>query len=131
MKKLCITILLTSLILLGLSIVSQPKEMSYHEYANELDLIEIIDSEALSAEALENRNGKLIIERVIGIVDNAETGAGHELSDENAFISYSAVEGISNGNIICTYLIYNPDTNYIDDIEARYDYIIEKGNINQ
>lgn len=116
-------------IFLGLVALSIPKEMNYHEYANELDLIKIIDSEALTAETLENRNGKLIIERVIGIVDNAETGAGHEINSEY-YIGYSDVEGISNGDTICTYLIYNPDTNYIDDIAARYDYIIEKGSIN-
>ena len=129
MKNICITTLCAVCIFLGLGIVSQPKEMSYHEYASELDLIEIIDSEALSTEALENRNGKLIIERVIGVVDNAETGAGHLLSNKDDFISYANVEGIANGNVICTYLIYNPGTNYIDDIEARYDYIIEKGTV--
>ena len=118
------------LIGLGIIFVVDAKEMNYYEYANELELVEIIDSEALSTEPLENRNGKLIIERVIGVVDNAETGAGHELNNKDAFISYSSVKEISNGNIICTYLIYNPDTNYIDDIIARYDYIIEKGSIN-
>jgi hypothetical protein len=131
MKKVCITILCAIIILFGLNRASAPKEISYYDYASELNLIEIIDSEALSAEALENRNGKLIIERVIGVVDNAETGAGHLLSNENEFISYASVKGISNGNVICTYLIYNPDTNFIDDIAARYDYIIEKGSINQ
>jgi glycerophosphoryl diester phosphodiesterase len=68
--------------------------MSYHDYTSELNLIEIIDSEALTAETLENRNGKLIIERVIGVVDNAKTGAGYEINSEY-YISYSDVEGIS------------------------------------
>ena len=84
---------------------------------------EIIDSNKLSTEELENRNGKLIIERVIGVVDDAETGAGLILGTEY-YISYKRVDGISNGDRICSYFVYNPDTNYIDDIIMRFDYVI-------
>lgn len=109
--------------------IKMPSEMNYHEYADSLDLAEIIDSTELTLEALQNRNGKLIIERVIGEVDNASTGAGHVLDNANYYISYESVPNIANGNIICTYLIYNPDNNYEDDIMLRFDYIIDtKGN---
>ena len=118
------------LILLGIAIVivmlllilCQPKANKYYSKANH---IEIINSCDLTFEELQSRNGKLIIEVVIGQVDNFVTGAGHILDNPDLYISYSGVEGISNGNIICTYFIYNPENNYEDDIMYRYDYIID------
>lgn len=118
------------LIFLGIAIVAvltllvlcQPKANKYYSKANH---IEIVNSYDLTLEELQSRNGKLIIEVVIGQVDNFVTGAGHQLDNPEYYISYSGVEGISNGNIICTYFIYNPENNYEDDIIYRYDYIID------
>lgn len=104
-------------------VFSAPSEIKYYSKAN--DNISIINSYDLTIEELQSRNGKLIIEVVIGQVDNFVTGAGHQLDNPNYYISYSGVEGISNGNIICTYFIYNPENNYEDDIMYRYDYIID------
>lgn len=106
-------------------IFSTPSEIKYYYEANANDYIEIINSNDLTFEELQSRNGKLIIEVVIGQVDNFVTGAGHQLDNPNYYISYKGVEGISNGNIICTYFIYNPENNYEDDIMYRYDYIID------
>ena len=108
------------------------RENNYYAYANTLDLAEIINSNELTIEDLENRNGKLIIECVIGVVEDAKTGAGRVLdSDPNYYyISYKRVDGIESGDVVCTYLIYNPDNNYCDDIIERFDYIIERGNKN-
>lgn len=100
--------------------------VDYYTYAESLDLVEIINANDLTFEELNSRNGKLIIERVIGIVEDAENGVGHVLFSPNyEYISYESVKGIRNGNIICTYLIYNPDTNYEDDILMRFDYVID------
>lgn len=106
----------------------QPESaIDYSGYTDALNLIEIVEASELDADALQTRNGKLIIERCIGIVDNAETGEGHVLNEdpESNGISYRSVTGISTGNVICTYFIYNPDNNYIDDIIMRFDYIID------
>ena len=86
--------------------------------------MEIMNTAELTAETLENRNGDIIVERVLGIVIDAESGLGYELHNGN-HISYKNVLGISNGDVVCTYLIYNPDTNIIDDIVDRYDYVIK------
>lgn len=110
---------------LFLLIYCAPRESKYYSEANSKDNIEIINSYDLTIEELQSRNGKLIIEVVIGQVDNFVTGAGHQLDNPDFYISYSGVEGISNGNIICTYFIYNPENNYEDDIMYRYDYIID------
>jgi hypothetical protein len=101
-------------------------EVNYSAYADQLELLKIFESNAPNAVSLiENRNGKLLIEKVIGIVDNANTGDGHVLDNADSYICYKSVDGIRKGNIICTYFIYNPDTNYIDDILMRFDYIID------
>lgn len=118
-------ILLSLAILVALSVLifSAPSESKYYSKAN--DHISIVNSYDLTIEELQSRNGKLIIEVVIGQVDNFVTGAGHQLDNPDFYISYKGVEGISNGNIICTYFIYNPENNYEDDIVYRYDYIID------
>lgn len=85
--------------------------------------VEVYNTSDLSAETLENRNGNIIIERVLGIVTDAENGHGCEFNGN--YISYSSVDDISNGDLVCTYLIYNTDTNCIDDIAARYDYVMK------
>lgn len=136
MKKIVPTgIIIGTIFLLGAGVIAQkaasapqPESvMDYSACADALDLIEIVEASELDADVLQNRNGKLIIECCIGIVDNAETGAGHVLNEdpESNYISYRGVPGISTGNVICTYFIYNPDNNYKDDIIMRFDYIID------
>lgn len=87
----------------------------------------IYDSDDLTLEMLENRNGKVIIERCYGVVIDAGNGAGKVLNpcDEDFdYISYSRCEGIREGTLMMTYLVYDPDTNYFDDIMERYDCVV-------
>jgi hypothetical protein len=109
-------------VVMMLFMVCSAKGNHYYSKANH---ISIVNSYDLTIEELQSRNGKLIIEKVIGQVDNFVTGAGHQLDNPDYYISYKGVDGISNGNIICTYFIYNPENNYEDDIVYRYDYIID------
>lgn len=110
--------------------VTKPKANDYYSYAESLDLMEVYNSPNLTMEMLAARNGKLIIERAVGIVKDAETGEGYIIGYPEFYISYASVDGISNGDVICTYFIYNPENNYEDDIMMRFDYIIEKGKAN-
>jgi hypothetical protein len=114
--------------MVSLAIMAKPfaKEMDYYDYSTSLDLIEIIDSPDLTMEELAARNGKLVIEQVVGKVTNAETGEGYIIGYPEFYISYARVDGIKNGDIVCSYMIYNPDNNYEDDIIMRFDYIIER-----
>lgn len=114
---------IAAIIVMLILMLASPSESKYYSEAN--DYIEIVNSYDLTIEELQSRNGKLIIEVVIGQVDNFVTGAGHQLDNPDYYISYKGVDGISNGNIICTYFIYNPENNYEDDIMYRYDYIID------
>lgn len=89
---------------------------------------ELYDASELTAEMLENRNGKTIIERCIGIVTNGEKGDGSLLNypdPEYYYISYRSVsEEYRDGTIVLSYMVYDPSTNYVDDIMERYDFII-------
>lgn len=100
----------------------------YRNLSDEIGAIEIIDSADLSLEDLENRKGKIIIEKCIGVVENSD-GDGKVLNcyDSNYdYISYRSVEDFQEGDTILTYFIYNPDTNYTDDILERFDYVIDR-----
>lgn len=100
----------------------------YRNLSDEIGAIEIIDSADLSLEDLENREGKIIIEKCIGVVENSD-GDGKVLNcydPDYDYISYRSVEDFQVGDTILTYLIYNPDTTYTDDILERFDYVIDR-----
>lgn len=99
----------------------------YRNLADEISVIEICDSADLTIEDLQNRNGKLIIEKCIGRVENADKdGRVLNYTDPDYYyISYRSVEDCKEGDIVLTYFIYNPDTNYEDDILERFDYVID------
>lgn len=101
---------------------------NYQQIAEDLSIVEIYDSSDLTLETLMNRNGKIIIEKCIGIVTNKDRD-GKILNCQNPdydYINYSRVEDTQVGDIILTYLIYNPDNNFEDDIMERFDYVIDR-----
>lgn len=97
----------------------------YKELADESGTITMYDTANLDAETLENRNGTLIIERCIGKCAD-EYGNGYVLDLPDEYISYRNVENVNPGDVVLTYFIYNPDTNYVDDIMYRYDYVLDE-----
>lgn len=92
----------------------------------------IYEPDDLTAEILESRmNGdKVIIERVIGKVTDKRSGAGKIINTSDTYynyISYSNVDfHIEDGTIILTYLIYNPESNAVDDIVDRFDFVLDR-----
>jgi hypothetical protein len=113
----------------------------YDGIADDLELLKVYNSADLTAEILENRNGDLIIEKIYGIVIDAEGNGkileGNEdfkkahnreynsIAEHNHYISYKRVAEAEQGDIILTYCIYNPDSSYTDDIIFRFDYIMD------
>ena len=100
----------------------------YNQLSNDLNIIQVYETKDLKSDILENRNGNIIIEKIIGQVLNTE-GDGIIINTEDDYynyISYRGVEGAEVGDIVLTYCIYNPDTTYTDDIIERFDYIIDK-----
>lgn len=135
MKKLFLALYLV-ILSLAVPTIAMPKREEikedpdvgfYEDLVDELGIIKTYGADELTGEILENRNGNIIIEKTIGIVLNSEgDGKILNVNDDHDYISYKGVENIKEGDIILTYFIYNPDTNYIDDILIRFDYVIDE-----
>jgi hypothetical protein len=99
----------------------------YRDMTDKMEIVQIYDSANLTFEMLQNRKGKIIIEKVIGIMTD-DNGNGRVLNCKNPeydYISYKTVENAHIGDVIATYFVYNPDNNIEDDIIERFDLIID------
>ena len=86
------------------------------------NICQLYDSSELTEDILANRQGKLIIEKCVGtVIDDEKNGS----LEDGSYISYADVD-CAKGDTITTYLIYNPETNYTDDVIKRFDYV-QKG----
>lgn len=72
-------------------------------------------------DALENRNGKIIVEMSSGTVLDDE-GNGQDIC--GYYIKYDS-ERFSAGDQVQSVFVYNPETNYIDEIVSRTDTLIQ------
>lgn len=99
-----------------------PSETETTEIETQDNICQVCDSSELTEDILANRQGKLIIEKCIGTVTDDEKNGSLE---DGSYISYADVNCVK-GDTITTYLIYNPDTNYTDDVIERFDYV-QKG----
>lgn len=88
---------------------------------------EIYNTNELSTETLTNRNGKIIIEKVIGKVtnDNLDGKILNCIDEEHDYISYKNVSGAKKNDTVLTYFIYNPSSNVEDDVLTRINFIID------
>lgn len=87
------------------------------------NICQVYDSSDLTEDILANRQGKIIIEKCVGTVtDDEKNGAIQNADSDYNYISYADVDCIK-GDTVITYLIYNPNTNYIDDVVERFDFI--------
>lgn len=83
--------------------------------------------DSFTYEELTNRNGRIYIEAVDGIVlDEEDNGKQlNALPDTNDYIAYN--DKYKAGDKVISLLIYNPFTNAEDDIIARLDYNTQSG----
>lgn len=105
------------------------EEAFLEEFEKDTYLYQLYDSSELTGDMLEHRNGSVIVERCIGIVVNKETGDGRLLNypdPDYYYISYNSVDDVRDGTIVLSYMVYNHDNNYIDDISERYDYVVSR-----
>ena len=72
--------------------------------------------------AVQNRNGKIILEVVHAVV-SSDNGDARITADGN-YIKYSA-DDVKIGDMMETVLVYNPSNNYIDDVMYRADTFLE------
>lgn len=89
-------------------------------------IVEVYNLDDLTEDILTNRNGKVIVEISTGTVTNPETGDGVLDTRDPYFnyINYKGIPGIQAGSKILTICIYNPNSNFSDDIIERFDYLM-------
>lgn len=96
------------------------------------DKVFLYDADDLTTEMLESRRGTVIIERCIGMVTDKENGDGLILNyhheEGGYYIAYRNEEcqklNLCDGTVLVSYMVYDPDNNYFDDIKDRYDFVI-------
>lgn len=90
-------------------------------------ITKVIDCNDLTEEMLTTRadHNIMYIERIYGIVtDNKKNGKVlNPPADGGYYISYKSVKGSRKGDVIVTYCVYNPYTNWDDDVIERWDFI--------
>jgi hypothetical protein len=99
----------------------------YDDIITDINAVQIYETNELTYDMLINRNGKIIIEKVIGKVenDNLDGKILNCIDEEHDYICYKRVDGVKKGNVVLTYFIYNPYTSYTDDVLTRIDFIID------
>lgn len=107
----------------------------YDSMIQDVNTIEIYDTSELTPQVMNDRNGKIIVEKIIGQVTNSNLdgiilncdtdNGGYTNKDGGNYISYERVDGAKAGDKILTYYIYNPFTNEQDDVLTRMDFIID------
>lgn len=125
--KKVITITLASISILG-NVTSAPVQATEcSEAVKAAPITKVIDCNDLTEEMLTTRkeNSIMYIERIIGkVTDNAKNGTVlNPPVDGGYYISYASVKGARKGDTIVTYCVYNPYSNYDDDVIERWDFI--------
>lgn len=111
----------------------------YDKMIADANTIEIYDTSELTHDIMSHRDGKIIVEKIIGEVTNNEldgkilNASGNNENyinkGDNIYINYERVNGAKKGDKILTYYIYSPFTNIQDDVMTRLDFIIDENAI--
>ena len=102
---------------------------TFSDVAKNAPITQVIDCDKLTENMLTHRSNKkrhiMYIERIYGIVtDNKKNGKvlNHPV-DGGYYISYRSVKNARKGDLVITYCVYNPFSNYDDDVIERWDFI--------
>lgn len=135
MKKIIITIIVAVFIATPTFANLRAYEEIAREFDNEVAPPEkVFATDDLTAEILQNRVscGYVVVEKIIGVCINGK-GDGKILNTKkSSYINYhrtydySTGKRVKKGDVVLTYLIYNPNSNLIDDVVERIDYIISR-----
>lgn len=116
-----------------------PQVQFYDDVIANANTIEIYNTNELTHKIMANRNGKIIVEKIIGEVTDSNLNGkilncdidkgGYTNKDGGNYINYERVEHAKKGDKILTYFIYNPFTNEQDDVLTRMDFIIDENSI--
>lgn len=125
--KKAITITLATVSIIGNVISAPVQARTFPDVAKNAPVTCVIDCNDLTEEMLTTRAERnvMYIERIIGkVTDNAKNGKVlNPPVDGGYYISYASVEDARKGDTIITYCVYNPFSNYDDDVIERWDFI--------
>jgi hypothetical protein len=118
---------LATLTVIGSTTSAPVNATEYTEEVKAAPITKVIDCNDLTEEMLTTRadHNIMYIERIIGkVTDNAKNGTVlNPPVDGGYYISYASVKGARKGDTIVTYCVYNPYSNYDDDVIERWDFI--------
>ena len=118
---------LATLTVIGNTTSATVQATEYTEAVKVAPITKVIDCNDLTEEMLTTRteHNVMYIERIIGkVTDNEKNGTVlNPPEDGGYYISYASVEDAEIGDTIITYCVYNPYTNWDDDIIERWDFI--------
>ena len=127
--KKALVVTLASISIIG-NVTSAPVQArTYTDVTKNTPITKVIDCDKLTEKMLTHRSDKkhhiMYIERIIGkVTDNKKNGKVlNPPKDGGYYISYASVKGARKGDVIITYCVYNPYTNWDDDVIERWDFI--------
>ena len=125
--KKALVVTLASISILGNIINTPVQATECSEAVKAAPMVKVIDCNDLTEEMLTTRTDHNImyIERIIGkVTDNEKNGTVlNPPEDGGYYISYASVDDAEIGDTIITYCVYNPYSNYDDDVIERWDFI--------
>lgn len=125
--KKVITITLATVSIIGNTFT--PVQASYTDVAKNAPITRVIDCDKLTEKMLTHRSSKkrhiMYIERIVGhVTDNKKNGKVlNPPKNGGYYISYRSVKNARKGDLVITYCVYNPYTNWDDDVIERWDFI--------
>lgn len=111
------------------NVTSSPVQARCTDVAKNAPITRVIDCNDLTEKMLTHRSNRkhhiMYIERILGrVTDNKKNGKVLNPSkDSGCYISYKSVKGARKNDVIITYCVYNPYTNWDDDVIERWDFI--------
>lgn len=127
-KKVLI-VTLASISIIGNTTSAPVQATECSDVAKNAPITKVVDCDKLTEKMLTHRSNKkrhiMYIERIIGkVTDNTKNGKVlNPPEDGGYYISYASVEDARKGDTIITYCVYNPYSNYDDDVIERWDFI--------
>ena len=127
--KKAITITLATVSIIG-NVTSAPVQArTFSDVAKNAPITRVIDCDKLTEKMLTHRSNKkrhiMYIERIVGrVTDNKKNGKVlNPPKNGGYYISYRSVKNARKGDLVITYCVYNPFSNYDDDVIERWDFI--------
>lgn len=118
---------LTTLTVIGNTTSAPIQATECSEAVKAAPITKVIDCNDLTEEMLTTRadHNVMYIERIIGkVTDNAKNGKIlNPPVNGGYYISYASIKDARKGDLIVTYCVYNPYSNYEDDVIERWDFI--------